>query len=148
MTTADDFTRPVELRCVLNADTTMPRLIPVLIVQAFAIWLVVALALGLLFPDVAAVSLVGGLAAAGGFCIPRYFRKRDELRHTFGELQRLVLGPDGMHKVDGTVAVDMPWAVLTGFQHRNTALPAGRTPNFPGNAMAPAAQAALAHANT
>lgn len=148
MTHAPDFTRPVELTCVLNADTAMPRLIPALLVQAFAIWLLVALPLGVMFPHVAAVSLFGGIAVAAAVCIPRYLRKRDELRHTYGVQQRLVLHPGGLHKVDGTVAVDMAWASLSGFQYRNSALPSARNPILTGNAMAPAAAAAKRRAHT
>lgn len=148
MTRPHDFTGSVELTCVLDADATMPRLIPALLVQAFAIWLLVALPLGVMFPHVAAVSLLGGIAVAAAVCVPRYLRKRDELRHTFGQLQRLVLHPGGLHKEDGTVATDMCWAGISRFEYRNSALPSARNPVLPGNAMAPAAAAALRHAHT
>lgn len=148
MTKPHDFTRPVELNCVLDADATMPRLIPVLVVQAFAIWLLVALLIGVMFPEVAAVSLVGGIIVAASVCIPRYLSKRDELRHTYGRLQRLVLHPGGLHKVDGTLAVDMAWSSLQGFRHRNSALPSARNPVLAGNPMAPAAAAASRQAYT
>ncbi|OKH72770.1 hypothetical protein EB73_08475 [Mycobacterium sp. SWH-M3] len=148
MTQPIDYSRPVELTCALNADKTVTRLIPVLLVQAFAIWLLVALALGLMFPHVAAVSLVGGIIVAAAVCVPRYFRKRDELRRTYGQLQRLILHPGGLRKSDDSVVIDMPWAQITRFEYRNSALPPMRNPTLAGNAMRPAASAALRHAHT
>lgn len=148
MTQPYDFSRPVELRCALDADKTVTRLIPVLIVQAFAIWLLVALVLGVMFPHVAAISLVGGIVVAAGYCIPRYFRKRDELRRTYGQLQRLILHPRGLQKFDEAVVIDMPWAQISRFEYRNSSLPPARRPSLIGNPLRPAASAALQHSHT
>jgi hypothetical protein len=143
-----DFTDPIELRCAINADTTVTRLIPVLLVQAFAIFLLAALPLGLMFPHQGAISLVGGVAVAAAFCVPKYFRKRDELRRTYGAVQRLILHPGGLRKYDETIVIEMPWTQIDRFEYRNSSLPPTRRPVISGNPMVPAASAALRGAHT
>lgn len=141
------FDRTLELRCTLDADRAMPRMVPQLLVLGFAVFLLTALPLGLMVPDVAAVSLVGGIVVAAIVCTAKFVTTRNRLRHTYGQVQRLVLHPGGMRKVDASVVVDMPWSGLHRFEHRNSALPASRGVRG-ANPMAGAANAALAHAHT
>lgn len=148
MTRSEGFTEPIELRCAINADATVTRLVPVLVVQAFAIFLLAALPLGLMFPHQGAISLVGGVAVAAAFCVPKYFRKREELRHTYGAVQRLILHPGGLRKYDDAIVIEMPWTQIGRFEYRNSSLPPNRTRVTGANPMVPAASAALRGAHT
>jgi hypothetical protein len=149
MTNPADFSQPVELSCVRDPDKMMARTIPTLAVLAFAIWLLTALPLGLMFPHTGAISLIGGIVAAAAVCTVVYVRKRADLRHTYGQLQRLVVHPAGLRRFDDSIVIDMPWTAIRGFQYRNSGLPPARNAIMSaGNPMAPAAAAALRRAHT
>lgn len=142
------FTQPVELRCVLDAGKAMRRMIPMLLVMGFAVWLLAALPLGLMFPRSGVPAYAGGITIALLVVGMMYLKKRRELEHTYGHVQKLVLHPGGMRRYDDSIITDMAWNGVVGFDHRNSALPARRTRMSAGNAMAPAANAALSHAHT
>lgn len=144
---SDGFTQPVELRCVLNADDVVRSTVPQLVVQAFAVWLLAALALGLAAPDVTIVWLGGSIAVSAASVAWVYTRKRDRLRNTYGHLQKLILHPGGLRRFDASVVIDIPWTGITRFEWRNSSLPPGarvRTVSM----MAGAANAASDSAHT
>lgn len=141
-----EFTQPVELRCVINADATVQRAIPQLVAQAFAVWLLAALFLGMMAPDVTVVWLGGSIAVSAASVAIVYVRKRDRLRYTYGQLQRLILHSGGLRRFDASVVIDMPWTGLTRFEWRNSSLPSGaRVLTVSGMAGAANAAADIAH---
>lgn len=146
MTTAGDFTRPIELKCVLDADSTMNRMVPQLVFQAIFAWVVAAFAVGLIVPKLTAVVFGSATAVSAASVCWVYTRTRRRLRTTYGKLQRLVLAPDGLHRYDGATQVDMPWTQVTGFEHRNSALPARRV--WIPTPAAPVANKALRQSHT
>lgn len=140
MTNTTDFHTPVELQCITDPAHAMRRTIPALVIMAFAIWLLAALVLGLMFPSQGALGFVGAVVIAVGATGAFYVRKREQLRRTYRDLQRLVLHPGGLRRTDGTVVIDMPWRGIIRFEYRNSALPpAQRTfisPTNPGRVPA------------
>ncbi|MGC5028010.1 hypothetical protein ACLQ3K_24920 [Tsukamurella sp. DT100] len=145
--TANDFTRPVELKCILDPASTMKRMIPLAVIFGFAVAILVALVLGLAFPSVGAVSAIGALVAWIGSATLMYSMKRAQLTHTYSEKQRLTLTPQGLRKVDGTIAIEMPWSGISRIEVRNSALASGRSV-VGGGALGGAANGAIAAANT
>jgi hypothetical protein len=143
---ANDFTRPVELKCVLNVDATMKRMIPTLAFQAVFVWVVAAFAVGLIGPKLTAVVITVATAVSVGSVLWVYIRTRHRLRKTYGQLQRLVLEPDGLHRYDEATQIDMPWVRLAGFEHRNSSLPGRRV--WAPTPAAPVANAALRQSHT
>ncbi|MCV7192987.1 hypothetical protein [Mycolicibacterium brumae] len=75
------FTQPVELRCVLDAGKAMRRMIPVLLIMGFAVWMLAALPLGLMFPKSGVPAYAGGITIALLVVGMVYLRKRRELDH-------------------------------------------------------------------
>ncbi|WP_420039584.1 hypothetical protein [Gordonia sp. MP11Mi] len=125
-----DFTTPVELRCILQPTSEMRRMIPLLVFTFLFAALVIAVIVGIIVPDVAAVSFVAGLVGGAVVAGSMYMRLKVRLTRTFGELQRLRLMPHGMQRTDGTIAIDMPWATVSRIEVRNSALPSSRRANL------------------
>lgn len=138
MTSSTEFHTPIELACITSPTQAMRRTIPALVIMAFAIWLLAALALGLMFPRQGLLGFLGAVVIACGATAAFYVRKRTQLRRTYREQQHLVLHPGGLRRTDGTVLIDMPWQGIARFEYRNSALPpAERTfisPTNPGRA--------------
>lgn len=134
------FTHPIELPCVLDADVVMKRMIPMLVVLAVVIWLVVAVAVGMMVPDVAAVSAGTATVVAATIVIGSYVYKRNRLRRVYGQMQRLIVHPGGLRRFDPWVVIDIPWTGIARVEWRNSSLPpAGRA-----RIMIPAAAVAVA----
>ncbi|MEZ0363586.1 hypothetical protein ACAG26_07750 [Mycobacterium sp. pUA109] len=146
MTLPTDFSQPIELRCNRDADATMLRAPPLIIFQALFVWLVVAVVVGLMFPNTPAVWAGAATVISVASVVRVWARKRNELRRTYGQLQRLELTPNGLRRYDEAVVIDMPWSQLLRFEYRNSALPAGRLLAW--NPMAGAYNTATRHSHT
>lgn len=149
MTFATSFDQPVELRCITDPAGAMRRVIPALVVMGFAVWLLAALALGLTFPHDGTPVMLGAVVVAVAVTGAFYVRQRERLRVTYRDRQRLMLHPGGLRRSDGTIEIDMPWAGITGFDYRNSALPPARSGFVhPTNPLRGPAAAALTRAHT
>lgn len=98
-------------------------MIPLLIFTFVFAGLVVAVIVGLMVPDVAAVSMIAGVIGGAVVASTMYLRIRNRLTRTYSDLQRLRLTPRGMQRADGTIVTDMPWATITRIEVRNSSLP-------------------------
>lgn len=142
-----DFTRPRELACVLDPNAVIKRLWVLFAMLGAVVWLVAAVALGLMFPETTVVVLGGSLLIAAGVVVASYQAKRHQLRRHYGQLQRLILHPGGLRRFDPYVVIDIPWSGIRGLTWRNSALPSPSRVHRTG-ALAGAANAAIEHSQT
>lgn len=125
----------------------MRRFLPMAIAMAFAVWLLVALILGLMFPKTGAISFIGGTIAGVGVATLVFVKKRAQLRRQYGQQQRLILHTGGLRKFDHATVIDMPWTGITHLQTVNSSLPPGGRVHGAG-LMQAAANAAVTAAHT
>lgn len=140
------FDKPAELRCILDPAQVIKRGIPLLILAGAVSWLVVAVALGLMFPTVAAVSFLGGLVASVTVPYLMYTRKRAQLADQYGQRTRLILSPNGLQRLDNAIAIEIPWSAVDRVELRKSALPSGAI-RFIGGPLNTLANAAANTAN-
>lgn len=118
------FTKPIELKCILEPGQEMKRILPLAIFTFFFYGLVVAVIAGI----VTGSGVAGyALGAVGGAIITAlmYARTKARITRTYGEQQRLVVGPSGLTRYDGTISIEMPLSAITRFEVRNSALSSG-----------------------
>lgn len=122
-----DFTTPVELRCILTADGALKkRAIPLAIFTFVFSGFVGMVIVGIIFQKGGiGVALAGGVVIGALVTAFALIRTRSRLERTYGEQQRLLLSPQGMRKVDGTVAIEMPWSGIKRIEERDSALQTG-----------------------
>ncbi|MCB9441577.1 MAG: hypothetical protein H6523_15175 [Mycolicibacterium sp.] len=142
-----DYSRPFELACVLDANIVMKRMTSLFVILALVVWLVAAVALGLMFPDITPVWLGGSFLVAAATAAAAYIAKRNQLRRQYGQLQRLILHPGGLRRFDPWVVIDISWTDITAITWRNSALGSPSRVHRTGAAGA-ATNAAIAQSHT
>lgn len=114
--TPTDFQRPVELGSIQQADRTLVRFLPVLVMMAAGVLVLSLLVLGLLMPHSPGVYYPVSVLAAVAIPALMYHRKRRQLTTEYRQHKRLTLSPAGMRRVDGATVIELPWQGITRFQ--------------------------------
>lgn len=117
-----DFRRPTELACVLDPGVVLKRMTSMFVILAVVVWLVAAVALGLVFPHTTVAWLGGSILIAAGTAAAAYNAKHAQLQRNYGQLQKLILHPGGLRRFDPWVVIDIPWTGITAITWRNSAL--------------------------
>lgn len=114
--TPTDFQRPVELGSIQQADRTLVRFLPVLVMMAVGVLVLSLLILGLLMPHSPGVYYPVSVLAAVAIPALLYQQKRRQLTAEYRLRKRLTLSPAGMHRIDGATVVELPWQGITRLQ--------------------------------
>lgn len=108
------FTDPVELPCISNPEKLLVRFIPIMIILGIGVGLLVMLILG--FTMNPAIYVTGSALAGVAATTIAYWVRRNRLVSE-NAAKRLVLSPTGIHRVDGTTVIDMPWESIHSLQN-------------------------------
>lgn len=111
-----DFQRPVELGSIEQADRTLVRFLPVLVMMAAGVLILALLILGLLMPHSPGVYYPLSVLAAVAVPALMYRQKRRHLNAEYRQHKRLTLSPAGLRRVDGATVVDIPWQGINRIQ--------------------------------
>ncbi|WP_396912348.1 hypothetical protein [Mycolicibacterium sp.] len=111
-----DFDRTVTLHSIQNADRTLARFIPVLLLLAAGVLVLSLLILGLVFPRLP--GLYYPLSVLIAVVVPTlmYLQKRKQLAVEYEQRKRLILSPVGLCRVDSATVVEIPWSGIDRLQ--------------------------------
>lgn len=110
------FGHPVELASIEQADRTLVRFLPVLLMMAAGVLILALLVLGLLMPHSPGVYYPLSVLAAVAVPALLYRQKRRQLTTEYRQHKRLTLSPAGLRRVDGATVVDIPWEGINRIQ--------------------------------
>ena len=106
---AAGFNGTVRIHSIQNADRTLVRFIPALVLFAVGVLILALLVFGLMIPRLPELYYPLSVLTAVGLPALMYLHKRKQLADEYAQRKNLVLSPSGLCRSDGATIVDIPW---------------------------------------